>query len=105
MVMQYITSASFDKYQMANYQTDPNRRSTYADAALNKKYPYLKVAGQAMEIAKMLDVALIPECFELVGEAAREFNLAIVGSQTAKQACANAQASWEKILKRAGHLA
>jgi hypothetical protein len=41
----------------------------------------------------------------LVGEAAREFNLAIVGSQTAKQACANAQASWEKILKRAGHLA
>lgn len=105
MVMQYITSASFDKFQMANYQTDPNRRSTYADAALNKKYPYLKVAGQAMENAKMLDVALIPECFELVGEAAREFNLAIVGSQTAKQACANAQASWEKILKRAGHLA
>lgn len=105
MVMQYITGATFDSYQFDNYQTDPNRRSTYANAALNKKYSYLKVAGQAMENAKMLDVALIPETFELVGEAAREFNLAIIGSQTAKQACANAQASWEKILKRAGHLA
>lgn len=105
MVMQYITSAEFDKYQMENYQTDPNRRSTYADKALNKKYPYLTVAGQAMENAKTLDVALIPETFELVGEAAREFNLAIIGSQTAKQACAKAQASWEKILTRAGHLA
>ena len=105
MVMQYITSAEFDKYQFDKYQTDPNRRSTYSDASLNKKYPYLKVAGQAMENAKTLDIALIPETFELVGEAAREFNLAIIGTQTAKQACAKAQASWETILKRAGHLA
>lgn len=105
MVMQYITGADFDKYQFDNYQTDPNRRGTYSNAALNKKYPYLKVAGQAMENAKMLDVALVAECFELVGEAAREFNLAIIGSQTAKQACAKAQASWETILKRQGYLA
>lgn len=105
MVLQYLTSAEFDKYQFDKYQTDPNRRSTYADKGLNKKYPYLTVAGQAMENAKTLDVALIPECFELVGEAAREFNLAIIGNQTAKQACAKAQASWETILKRAGHLA
>jgi len=104
MLMTYITSSEFDKYQFDHYQTDPNRRSTYNDAALNKKYPYLKVAGAAMENASVLDVALVPETFELVGEAAREFNLALVGSQTAKQACANAQTSWEKILRREKHL-
>jgi multiple sugar transport system substrate-binding protein len=104
MVMQYITSAEFDKYQFDKHQTDPNRLSTYNDKALNAKWPYLKVAGKAMENGNILDVAVIPECFELVGEAAREFNLAILGTQSVQTACNNAQASWEKILRRAGHL-
>lgn len=104
LILQHITSAEFDKYQFDKYQTDPNRISTYNDKALNSKWPYLKVAGKAMENGNMLDVAAIPECFELVGEAAREFNLALLGSQSAQAACSNAQASWEKILRRAGHL-
>jgi len=104
MVMQYITSAEFDKYQFDKHQTDPNRLSTYNDKALNAKWPYLKVAGKAMENGNILDVAVIPECFELVGEAAREFNLAILGTQSVQTACSNAQSSWVKILRRAGHL-
>lgn len=104
LILQHITSAEFDKYQFDKYQTDPNRMSTYNDKALNAKWPYLKVSGKAMENGNMLDVASIPECFELVGEAAREFNLALLGSQSAQVACENAQAAWEKVLRRAGHL-
>jgi multiple sugar transport system substrate-binding protein len=105
LVMTYITSSEFDKYQFGNYQTDPNRRSTWADLTLSAKYPYIKNAGAAMETASILDVAVVPETFELVGEAAREFNLAISGTQDVATSCANAQASWIKILKRQGYLA
>ena len=105
LVMTYITSSAFDKYQFSNYQTDPNRRSTWADLTLSAKYPYIKNAGAAMETASILDVAVVPETFELVGEAAREFNLAISGTQDVATSCANAQASWVKILKRQGYLA
>ena len=33
-----------------------------------------------------------------------EFNAALLGSQSAKQACDKVQAKWEEILRTAGHL-
>jgi len=104
-LLTYLTSQEFEQHQVLNYKTDPNRSSTFEAPDLVAALPYLPVAGAAAESAQILETALIPENFELVGEAAREFNLAVAGSQTAEEACANAQDSWTAILQRAGHLA
>ncbi len=103
-VLSFLTSREFEQAQVANYQTDPNRRSTFSDPELVAQLPYLPVAGQSAETAQMLELAAIPETFELVGEAAREFNLALAGQQTAEQATQRAQEAWETILRRQGYL-
>ena len=104
-LLTYLASKEFEQYQVATYKTDPNRLSTFENAELVAELPYLPIAGAAAETAQILETAIIPENFELVGEAAREFNLALTGSQTAEEACAHAQDSWAAILQRAGHLA
>ena len=43
--------------------------------------------------------------FEIVGAVAREFNLALTGTQDAKAACKKAQDASVAILKKGGHLA
>lgn len=103
--MTYLTSKEFEKYQVATYQTDPNRASTFIDPELVTKLPYLPVAGEAAQSAQILEVADIPETFEIVGAAAREFNLALTGTQDAKTACKKAQEASVAILKKGGHLA
>lgn len=103
-VLTYLTGKEFNDYQVATYQTDPNRRSTFSNPELVQKLRYLPVAGEAAESAQILELATIPETFELVGEAAREFNLALAGEQTAEEACQKAQAAWETILRRQGYL-
>lgn len=103
-VLSYLTSKEFEQSQVANYQTDPNRRSTFQDPELIEQLPYLPVAGEAAETARMLELASIPETFELVGEAAREFNLALAGQKTAEEATQAAQNAWETILRREGYL-
>jgi ABC-type glycerol-3-phosphate transport system substrate-binding protein len=101
----YLTSKEFEKYQVGTYQTDPNRASTFSDPDLVAKLPYLPVAGEAAQTAQILEVANIPETFEIVGAAAREFNLALTGSQDAETACQNAQDASVDILRTGGHLA
>ncbi|MDQ3553077.1 MAG: extracellular solute-binding protein, partial [Chloroflexota bacterium] len=85
-VLSFLTGQEFEQTQVATYKTDPNRRSTFTDPELTEQLPYLPVAGEAAENAQMLELASIPETFELVGEAAREFNLALAGQQTAEEA-------------------
>ncbi len=104
-LMTYLTSAAFEKYQVGTYQTDPNRASTFIDPELVTKLPYLPVAGEAAETAQILEIANIPETFAIVGEVAREFNLALVGTQDAATACKKAQDASLAILKKGGHLA
>lgn len=101
----YLTSAEFEKYQVATYQTDPNRSSTFIDPALVSALPYLPIAGEAALSAQILEVANIPETFAIVGEAAREFNLALTGTQDAATACQKAQDGSLAILRTGGHLA
>lgn len=103
--MTYLTSAAFEKYQVGTYQTDPNRASTFIDPELVSKLPHLPIAGEATASAQILEVADIPETFAIVGEAAREFNLALAGTQDAATACQKAQDACLAILRTGGHLA
>jgi multiple sugar transport system substrate-binding protein len=104
-LLTYITSKAFEKYQVMTYQTDPNRTSTGSDPEIVAALPYIPEAVAAIGTAQILEVANIPETFEIVGAAAREFNLALTGTQDAATACANAQTAAEEILRRGGHLA
>ncbi|MDX6600780.1 MAG: multiple sugar transport system substrate-binding protein [Gaiellales bacterium] len=104
-VIAYLTSKEWGKYEVNAHQTDPTRNSVFNDPALNKKFPYLKVAGQANSRAQILEIANIPETFELITEAATQFAAALGGSSSAADACKAANDSWTKILQRGGHLA
>jgi multiple sugar transport system substrate-binding protein len=103
--MTYLTSKEFEKYQVSTNKTDPNRKSTFIDPELVGELPYLPIAGEAAEAAQILEVANIPEAFEIIGAVAREFNLALVGTQDAATACQKVQDASESILRTGGHLA
>ncbi len=103
-VITYLTSKEWERYQTLKYQTDPTRKSTFFNPVLDKKLPYLPVAGRVFEKAKILEIANIPETFELITDAAEEFSAALSGRSTAADACAKAQERWIGVLKRGGHL-
>ena len=85
------------------YQTDPNRLSTGTDEEIVAALPYIPAAVGAIETAQILEVANIPETFEIAGAIAREINLALTGAQDAATAMKNAQAASVEILKKGGH--
>jgi multiple sugar transport system substrate-binding protein len=103
-LLTYITSREFEKYQVGTYQTDPNRISTGSDPELVAQLPYLPEAVAAIESAQILEIANIPETFQIVGEISREFNLALTSTKDATTACADAQTASEAILRTGGHL-
>ena len=103
-VITYLTSKEWEQYQTLKYQTDPTRKSTFFSKSLNKKLPYLATAGKVFDKAQILEIAVVPETFEMLGAAAEEFSAALSGSSSAKDACAKAQDRWVSILKRGGHL-
>jgi hypothetical protein len=92
-------------FEAAAHQTDPTRNSVFFDPGLNRKFPYLAAAGRANTKARILEIANIPETFELITIAAQQFAGALSGSAKAKDACATAQKQWIQVLKRGGHLA
>jgi multiple sugar transport system substrate-binding protein len=104
LALTQITSKDFEKYQVMTYQTDPNRISTASDPEITAALPYIPAAVAAIESAQILEIANIPETFEIVGEVAREINLALAGTQDAETAMANAQAASLAILEREGYL-
>ena len=104
-LMTYLTSKDFEKYQVMTYETDPNRSSTGVDAEIVAALPYIPEAVKAIEKAQILEIANIPETLEIVGNVAREIHLALNGTQDARTAMANAQASSLATLKLGGHLA
>lgn len=103
-VITYLTSKEWEQYQTLKYQTDPTRRSTFFSPALNKKLPYLSTAGKVFDKAQILEIAVVPETFEMIGAAAEEFAAALSGSSTAAEACKKANDRWIDILKRGKHL-
>ncbi len=103
-VITYLTSKEWERYQTLKYQTDPTRNSTFFDPAIAKKLPYLPTAGKVFQKAEILQIANIPETFELIGAAAEEFAGALSGSASAAEACKKANDRWIAVLKKAGHL-
>jgi multiple sugar transport system substrate-binding protein len=103
-VITYLTSKEWERYQTLKYQTDPTRDSTFFNPALNKKLPYLATAGREFQKARILEIANIPETFELITIAAQEFPAALSGSASAAEACKSANDKWIAVLKRGGHL-
>jgi multiple sugar transport system substrate-binding protein len=103
-VVAYLTSKEWERYQTLKYQTDPTRKSTFYSPALNKALPYLSTAGKVFEKAEILEIAVVPETFEMIGAAAEEFAAALSGNSSAKDACKKANDRWTEILKRGGHL-
>lgn len=100
----YFTTKAWEVYQTASYQTDPSRKSTYFNPALVKQLPYLPVAGTVFDRATILEIARVPETFELITVASQEFAAALSGDKTAVQACKSANDKWTAILKRGGWL-
>src|SRR5207248_5971460 len=103
-VITYLTSKEWEKYQTLKYQTDPTRNSTFFNPALAKKLPYLPVAGKVFQKAQILQIANIPETFELITAAAEEFSAALSGSSSAAEAAKTANDRWIAVPKKGGHL-
>ncbi len=103
-VITYLTSKEWEKYQTRKYQTDPTRNSTFFDPSLAKALPYLPTAGKVFQKAQILQIANIPETFEMIGAAAEEFSAALSGSSSAADACKKANDRWVGILQKGGHL-
>lgn len=103
--LQWMTSKSFNIYATKTYQIDASRTSTYQDPDLVAQLPYLPDALAAMQTAEMIQTSLIGEFFSMNDAMNVEFNAALLGSQSAKEACDKVQAQWEDILRKAGHLA
>src|SRR5207247_1261325 len=79
-VITYLTSKEWEQYQTLKYQTDPTRNSTFFSAKLAKALPYLPTAGKVFQKAQILEIANLPETFELITAAAEEFGAALAGS-------------------------
>lgn len=103
-ILTYLCSRDWGKFEVAAHQTDPARTSVFNDPGLNKKFPYLRVAGLANQRARILEIANIPETFELITDAAQQFAAALSGSSSAAAACKAANDQWITVLKRGGHL-
>ena len=103
-ILTYLCSRDWGKFEVAAHQTDPARNSVFNDPALNRKFPYLRAAGQANARARILEIANIPETFELITDAAQQFAAALSGSSSAAAACKAANDQWITVLKRGGHL-
>jgi multiple sugar transport system substrate-binding protein len=104
-VIAYLTSKEWERYQVLKYQTDPTRKSTFVNPAIAKALPYLPTAGRVFQKAQILEIANIPETFEMVGAASEEFSAALTGDSSAAEAAKKANDRWTEILKRGGHLA
>jgi multiple sugar transport system substrate-binding protein len=103
-VITYLCSREWGKFEVAAHQTDPTRNSVFFSPALNTKFPYLKTAGLANTKAQILDIASIPQTFQLITIAAEQFAGALSGSVSAADACKSANDEWVKVLKGAGYL-
>lgn len=101
----WITNKRMNNYLIERYQIDANRTSAFQDPALVAEFPYLPASLAAIENADTIPTSRIPEFFQMNDIMNVEFNKALIGGQDATTACANVQAQWEDILRKAGHLA
>lgn len=104
LALTWITNKIANRYAIEKYQIDANRSSAFNDPELVAQFPYLPNSLAAMENADIIPTSRIPEFFQMNDVMNVEFNKALIGGQDAATACANVQAQWEEILRKAGHL-
>lgn len=104
-VIQYFTSRQAEIYRTLKYNIEPCRLSSHRDPQVVKRFPFMPALADAYVKSHTLEISNIPETFELIAAATRQFNLAVIGQQTAAQACKKTNSDWIAILKRGGHLA
>jgi multiple sugar transport system substrate-binding protein len=104
-LMTYITSREFEKYQVLTYQNDPNRSSIFKDPDVSKLIPSEPIGLEATLGGKIFEGAYTPDYVAMLTVSNAEFNLALLGKQTAAQACAKVQSAWEDIGHKTGWLA
>jgi ABC-type glycerol-3-phosphate transport system substrate-binding protein len=105
LILTQITSKAFEKHQVLTHQTDPNRTSTGSDPEITAALPYIPEAVRAIETAQILEVADLPEAFEIITAAAEQINLGLLGTKDAATAMADLQAAVTAILQREGYQA
>ena len=88
-----------------NTRSTPTARPPSPIRSWSRSIPYLPDSLAAIENADTIPTSRVPEFFQLNDIMNVEFNKALIGGQDAKTACANVQAQWEEILRKAGHLA
>ena len=88
------------------YQTDPTRNSVFFDPALNQEVPVpRRRPGRRIDKAQILDIASIPETFQLITIAAeRVRRRAQRLGRAPAEACKTANDEWIKVLKGGGYL-
>ena len=102
----WITNKAVNKYEIEKYQIDASRTSAFNDPELREEVPVSDgLADGDRRPPKSSRPRCIPEFFQLNDIMNVEFNKALIGGQDAKTACANVQAQWEDVLRKAGHLA
>lgn len=104
-VIQFYSSKEEEKYRTLKYAIDPNRVSTHKDPEVVAKFPYMPTLLEQYLKAQILEIAIIPETFELIDVANKHFNAAILGTVSVADACKAANEEWMAVLRRGKHLA
>ena len=105
LALTWITNKATNNYFTEKYQIDASRDSTYVDPALVAQLPYLPIAGEANAKAQPIETTILDDFFGMNAAMNVEFNKALIGDQTAEEACAATQKLWEESLRKAGALA
>lgn len=105
LALTWITSKATNNFFAKEYQIDASRNSTYVVPELVAEFPYLPVAGEANAAAQIIETTILDDFFGMNAVMNVEFNKALIGDQTAAEACAATQVLWEDSLRKAGVLA
>ncbi len=105
LALTWITNKATNNFFTKNYQIDASRNSTYVDPELVAALPYLPIAGEANASAHTIETSTLDDFFGMNASMNVEFNKALIGDQTAEEACAATQKLWEESMRKAGVLA
>ena len=102
LLMQWLTSKRIDK-RIALEGGNPSRFSTHADPAVNAKFPYMKVFGEALKHADPDWRPIIPTWGEVNKELGTVLSKAMTGQMSVKAALDEVAKRARAIQKKAGY--
>lgn len=102
LLMQWLTSKRVDKL-IALEGGNPSRFSTHADPDVNKKFPHMKIFGEALKHADPDWRPIIPTWGEVNNELGTLLSKAMTGQMTVKQALDEVARRAKAIQEKAGY--